>query len=210
MAEKYTKKRHSVLRWILVALALVLVAGAGLPALREYGTRERVARLARAELPAWVEPQLIDVDGASRRGEKLEGLNNIVIHYVGNPGTTATQNRNYYANPDSQVSSHFLVGLEGEVLLCVPLDEKSSATNHRNRDTISIEVCHPDSTGKFTDVTYDSLVRLTAWLLEVTGLKETDVIRHYDVTGKECPRYFVINEESWEVFRADVGRARKG
>ena len=31
-----------------------------------------------------------------------------------------------------------------------------------------------------------------------------NVIRHYDVTGKECPRYYVENPEAWERFRADV------
>ena len=34
-----------------------------------------------------------------------------------------------------------------------------------------------------------------------------DVIRHYDVTGKDCPRYFVQHEDAWEAFRADVGKA---
>ena len=33
------------------------------------------------------------------------------------------------------------------------------------------------------------------------------MIRHYDVTGKDCPRYFVQHEDAWETFRADVGKA---
>ena len=68
---------------------------------------------------------------------------------MGNPGTTAQANRNYFAQPDTQVSAHFLVGLDGEVIQCIPLEEKSSATNERNRDTISIEVCHPDTWTQF-------------------------------------------------------------
>ena len=35
---------------------------------------------------------LIDEDGAARRGDDVEGIKDIVIHYVGNPGTTAEQN----------------------------------------------------------------------------------------------------------------------
>lgn len=132
-----------------------------------------------------------------------------MIHYVGNPGTTARQNRNWYANPESEVSSHFLVGLEGEVIQCVPLYEKSAASNHRNRDTISIEVCHPDKSGKFNDETYAALVELTAWLLETCGLDVDNIIRHYDITGKQCPKYYVINEDSWDAFKADVSRAVK-
>ena len=70
-----------------------------------------------------------------------------------------------------------------------------------------MEVCHPDDSGKFNDAAYSSLVRLTVWLLENTGLKPEDVIRHYDVTGKECPRYYVRNEDSWHLFIQDVDAA---
>ena len=161
-------------------------------------------RVKDAATPEWVDKQIIDVDGESRRGTKLDELNDIVIHYVGNPGTTAQQNRNYFSNPDSEVSSHFVVGLEGEIIQCVPLDEMSSATNWRNGDTISIEVCHPDTTGQFNDITYASLVKLTAWLLQTYGLDENHIIRHYDVTGKLCPLYYVEHEEAWVQFKADV------
>lgn len=167
----------------------------------------RVERLALVEVPEWVDVQIIGVDGVSRRGETLEDIQSIVIHYVGNPGSTAQQNHDWYANPESEVSSHFLIGLEGAVIQCIPLNEFSSASNHRNRDTISIEVCHPDESGKFNDASYSSLVRLTAWLLQVSGLEPEDVIRHYDVTGKECPRYFVRSEDSWHAFLDDVAQA---
>ena len=93
------------------------------------------------------------------------------------------------------------------IFLRIPLDEQSAASNDRNGDTISIEVCHPDSTGKFSDVTYDRLIELTAWLCSEFGLDEDDVIRHYDITGKNCPKYFVENEEAWEQFRRDVKEA---
>ena len=159
------------------------------------------------ELPSYVKQEIVPVNGVGRRGEQLEGVTDIVIHYVGNPGTTAEQNRSYYAQADTQVSSHFLIGLDGEVIQCIPLAEKSSASNDRNRDTISIEVCHPDDTGKFTDASYDRLVELTTWLCQVYGLDSSHVIRHYDVTGKECPRYFVQHEDAWEQFKLDVEEA---
>ena len=173
----------------------------------EIVPREKVFELAATPIPDWIDQQLIDVDGESRRGIYLEGIRNIVIHYVGNPGTTAQQNRNYYASPSSEVSSHFVIGLKGEIILCIPLHEKSSASNHRNKDTISIEVCHPDESGKFTDAAYSSLVKLTAWLCEVCGLDSDDVIRHYDITGKQCPLYFVTHEDAWGQFRQDVSEA---
>ena len=130
---------------------------------------------------------------------------------MGNPGSTAQNNRDYFANlaltHDTYASSHFVVGLEGEVLQCVPLSEISFCSNDRNDDTVAIEVCHPDDTGAFTAETTESLVRLTAWLCETFGLSEEDVIRHYDVSGKECPRYFVQHPEAWDAFRAEVAAA---
>ena len=166
--------------------------------------REKVFELAATSAPDWVDQQIIKVDGDSRRGVMLEGVRNIVIHYVGNPGSTAQQNRDYYANPSSEVSSHFVIGLKGEIIQCIPLHEKSSASNHRNKDTISIEVCHPDESGKFTDASYQSLVKLTVWLCEICDLDSGDVIRHYDITGKQCPLYFVTHEDAWEQFKQEI------
>ena len=168
--------------------------------------REKVFELAATSAPDWVDQQIIKVDGDSRRGVMLEGVRNIVIHYVGNPGSTAQQNRDYYASRSSEVSSHFVIGLKGEIIQCIPLHEKSSASNHRNKDTISIEVCHPDESGKFTDAAYQSLVKLTAWLCEICDLDSGDVIRHYDITGKQCPLYFVTHNDAWERFLKDVKR----
>ena len=146
----------------------------------------------------------------SRPGEPLEKINGVVIHYVGNPGTTAHANRNYFESlssgaEDTYASSHFIVGLDGEVIQCVPLTEVAYASNTRNEDTVSIEVCHPDETGQFSPVTYARTVELTAWLCRTFKLNPSqDVIRHYDVTGKICPKYYVDNPEAWDDFRADV------
>lgn len=70
---------------------------------------------------------------------------------------------------------------------------------------MSIECCHTDETGKFTEATYISLVRLTGWLCYRFNLTSEDVIRHYDVTGKICPKYYVDHPQAWEQFKEDVG-----
>ena len=164
-------------------------------------------------VPEYVVQDLLPVNEWSRPGTALEKIDAVVIHYVGNPGTTAQANRNYFASLSSgeegtYASSHFIVGLEGEVLQCIPLTEISYASNTRNSDTVAIEVCHPDETGKFSAVTYDRVVELTAWLCREFRLKpEKDVIRHYDVSGKVCPKYFVEDPEAWEQFLEDVSSA---
>ena len=165
-------------------------------------------------LPDYVKEDLLPVNEYSRCGDKLTHVNAVVIHYVGNPNTTAWQNRSYFENlatsGETSASSNLIVGLEGEALLCVPLDEVAYCSNDRNHDTVSIEFCHPAADGKPTQETYDTLVKLTAWLCDLYGLDaQEDVIRNYDVTGQQCPMYFVENEAEWTQFKADVAAAMK-
>ena len=153
--------------------------------------------------------QLLTMNPESRPGIALEKINGIVIHYTANPGTTAQNNRDYFEglkdSHETQASSHFVIGMDGEIIQCIPSTEIAYASNDRNNDTLSIECCHPDESGKFTDATYQSLVQLTAWLCKRFDVDPADgVIRHYDVTGKECPRYFVEHEDAWETFLGDV------
>ncbi len=198
------KKRIRAMVIILIVLVLALCGVLGLTLYKNGGKLPaKQLNVKTLTTPDYVDEQLINV-GFARTGVKLVEINNIVIHYVGNPATSAQNNRDYFNKSDTTVCSHFVIGLDGEVIQCVPLDEKSNASNNRNLDTISIEVCHPDESGKFNDATYQLLVKLTAWLCDNSGLKAKDVIRHYDITGKECPKYFVDNESEWENFLEDV------
>lgn len=164
---------------------------------------------AEVDLPEYVIKDHLTVNPFSRPGTPLKKINGIVIHYVGNPNTTAEANRNYFDSLQDgkegvYASAHFIVGLSGEVVQCIPLTEISYASNSRNSDTIGIENCHPDETGKFSEVTYDRLVKFTAYLCKQFDLTEKDVIRHYDVSGKICPKYYVEHEDAWKQFLADV------
>ena len=157
-----------------------------------------------------IDVELLTVNPYSRPGTETKKITGVVVHYTANPGATAMDNRNYFENlkdsHETKVSSNFVVGLEGEIVQCVPTWEEAYASNSRNIDTVSIECCHPDETGKFNDKTYQSMVELCAWLCLKFDLDGNDVIRHYDVTGKDCPKYFVENEKAWEQFRKDVGK----
>ena len=163
-------------------------------------------------VPDWIERDLIPVNPYSRSGELLSSIDGIVVHYTANPGTTAKQNRNYFAGladgSGTSASSHFIIDTDGTILQCVPMSEIAYASNDRNRDTLSIECCHEDESGKFTKETYQSLVKLTAWLCDTYGLETDQVIRHYDVTGKLCPKYYVEHEDKWETLKKDIEKAR--
>lgn len=204
---------------LAVLLALVLGAGAGLGGGYYLWGWERpyTVDLKAAEVPEWVKQEFIRKNIFSRPDVSRQRVNNIVIHYVANPGSTAQANRNYFdslADQDPQksgtsTSSHFVVGLEGEVIQCIPITEIAYGNAPRNNDTIAIEVCHPDETGKFNEATYESVVNLTAWLCNELKLSAKDVVRHYDINGKICPKYFVDHEDAWGQFKKDVTEAMK-
>jgi len=151
-----------------------------------------------------IDVELLTPNPYSRSQEKTDKITGIVIHYTANPGATAIGNRNYFEglkdSHETKASSNFVVGLNGEIVQCIPTWEVAYASNDRNYDTVSIECCHPDATGKFNDATYRSMVQLTAWLCLKFNLTE-------EVTGKICPKYFVENEGAWDQFRKDVKSA---
>ena len=160
-----------------------------------------------------IQVELLDVNPYSRPGTKSEQITGIVVHYTANPSSTAQQNRDYFNDlQDTHItsaSSHFVIGLDGEIIQCVPTWEIAYASNDRNKDTVSIECCHPDETGELNRATYQSLVQLTAWLSEKFELEKDDIIRHYDITGKICPKHFVEHEDAWSAFKDDVQNARE-
>lgn len=200
-------------------LALAIGVGAGLGGGYYLWGYERpyTINLREVQIPSWIEQDFIRKNLFSRPDVTLKQVNNIVIHYVANTNTSAAANRRYFdnlADQDPQQSGtvggcHFIVGLEGEVIQIIPISEVTYAAAPRNFDTLSIEVCHPDDTGKFSQPTYDSLVRLTSWLCEELDLSPKDLIRHYDVSGKSCPKYYVENEDEWKQFKKDVKAAMK-
>ena len=218
MAQKRRERRKTKFRrrvklymrvgtFLLISLMVVLMGMKffGVGPFDKYTERDDTQmRVAKPEISV----SLLTVNPYSRPGTKSEKINEIVIHYTANPGTSAKQNRNYFENlkdtKTTKASSHFIVGINGEIIQCVPTWEIAYASNHRNSDTVSIETCHLHDDGTYTKETYESLVQLTAWLCEKFGLTEDDVIRHYDITGKICPKYFVEDEDAWEQFKMDV------
>lgn len=168
----------------------------------------------------------------SRPQTTLKRVTKIAVHYVGNPNTTAKNNRNFFEGLKTQiadktntyrlntdgsymlyqgqrvklrwVSSHFVIGLGGEIIQCIPTSEIAYCTNAANSYSISIECCHPDSTGKFTAATEQALAELCAYLCTLFGLTADDIIRHYDVTGKQCPLYWSPTKYQ----PADIANAR--
>lgn len=163
----------------------------------------------------------------SRPQSKMLGIRGLAIHWVGNANSKAINNRHYFENlknqtatPKRYASSHEIIGLDGEVVICLPKNEvgfhvgansykprvRQLLANSPNRYLYGIETCHPDWTGKFNNKTYKTLVNRCADLLiefDLEPSKDT-LWRHYDVTGKNCPKYYIDNPKEWDKLVADI------
>jgi N-acetylmuramoyl-L-alanine amidase len=175
-----------------------------------------------------IQKNLLTVNPFSRPGKKLSSVKAVVIHWVENAGTTALQNRNYFeslktqfpGNPNARYAcAHFIVGIGGEALQCIPCDEMAyhvgaqSYTpdalgrlgNYPNNCTIGIELCHPEIDGRFSAETLQTAAELCALLCIQFGLDPVmDIWTHNGITRKNCPKWFVDHPEKFEDFKQDV------
>lgn len=167
----------------------------------------------------------------------------IVVHYTAGvtskPGSAAGT-ASYFGSTSKQVSADFIVDDGGAVQYNG--DIRNRYTWHcgggkyntkggayygkaTNRNTIGIEVCSTNDTGKmtvandshwrFTDKVVSNLVELVKYLMAEYGIDAAHVIRHYDVNGKPCPGIIGWNEDTgsaakWAAFKARLGAATPG
>ncbi len=148
-------------------------------------------------------------------GKACDRVKYIVIHYTGNNGDTAYGNTNYFKSVNRNASAHYFVD-ESEIWQCV--DDRdiawhcgTSGTYYhkycRNNNSIGVELCsRKDKNGGFyfSGKTVDNAVKLVKSLMKKYGVTKENVIRHYDVTHKNCPAPFVENAQAWSDFRARI------
>lgn len=157
-------------------------------------------------------------------GRKKSDIKYIVVHYTANDGDTARNNLDYYAREVVKASAHYYVD-ENEVCCSVPWDDvayhcggaKYRGTNPkfngvcRNFNSISVEMCsRKDAAGAyyFKDEVILRTAVFVAQLMEEYDVPIERVIRHYDVTGKPCPRPFV-DDRTWAAFKNLVLKQRE-
>lgn len=149
----------------------------------------------------------------------------IVIHYVGALGG-AKANCQYYAGRYIGASAHFFVGFEGEIWQAVETEDiawhcGASSYKHadcRNSNSIGIELCvrkkstasmaATDKDWYFEGATVEAAAELTRYLMEEYNVPASNVIRHYDVTGKICPNPYVYNcmQHVWDEFKGLISK----
>lgn len=173
-----------------------------------------------------INKKISNYNSESRQGWKVKY---IVIHYVG-AVSTAKNNADYFYNTNTLLtayggaSAHFFVD-ESSVWQSVDTDRAAwhcggplqGPNGHTffsyctNLNSIGIEMCVVKRQGRY--YIKKETVENTAWLVQKLmkqfNVSKEHVIRHYDVTGKECPDAYpeydpndwLLNSAAWERFR---------
>ena len=162
-----------------------------------------------------ISQSLLSISRYARPGERLDSVDEIIIHSNNTLGKTAQEQRDYYEslkdkkNNDERQSMHFIIDLDGKIYQCIPTNEIALAVAGGNFKSISIEFCITGADGSMSAATYTSLCKLVATLCKKFGLTEKKVFRHYEKNGGFCPLFFV-NDDNWEQFKSDVKAIRNG
>ena len=139
----------------------------------------------------------------------------IVVHYTANNGDTAFGNAKYFRNNKNlQASAHYFVD-ENEVWQSVKEGDTAfhCGAKHyrhpecRNGNAIGVELCSRKSGGGkyyFKAETEDRAAELVKSLMKKYGIDTNHVLRHFDVTGKNCPAPFVEDVTKWQNFKNNL------
>ena len=146
-------------------------------------------------------------------GGTLKNVEYIVVHWTSNQGDTAKNNADYFAREEVGASAHFFVD-ETEIWSSVPEDcvawhcgaKTYRHPECRNANSIGVEICMNDKKGNVRQGSIATAAELVRYLMQRYSVPVDRVIRHYDVTGKICPKSFVEHPEEWEQFLADLSQ----
>lgn len=150
----------------------------------------------------------------------------VVMHYTGNSKDTAKANANYFSGAGRDASAHFFVD-DAKIYQSVELRDTAwhcgaKSYKHgscRNANSVGIEMCCTAGNYRISDRTKENAAYLCAFLCKMLGIGasgvDSYVLRHYDVTGKNCPAQMVSNRKEWQEFKNKVkgilgGSASKG
>ena len=135
----------------------------------------------------------------------------IVVHYTSNEGDTAKNNADYFARESVKASAHFFVD-ETSIWSSVPENcvawhcggTKYYHAECRNSNSIGVEVCMNDKQGKVRVKSIELAAELVLVLMAKYNIPADRVIRHYDVTHKNCPAPMVEEPARWAAFKKSL------
>jgi N-acetylmuramoyl-L-alanine amidase len=158
----------------------------------------------------------------TRPGTLLKGVKKIVLHWTANPGASAEAHQKYFGGTaiknKTYASAHIFVDPK-EAIGIIPLNEVAYHANdnyekgfrgvkeiapNANWYSIGVEMC-VEKDGTISEDTVKRTSEVIADLCKTYKLTENDIVRHYDVTHKPCPKPFIDDSSKFEDFKKQVG-----
>lgn len=141
-------------------------------------------------------------------GNRTKPVEYIVIHYTANYGDSAKNNADYFAREIVGASAHYFVD-ETSIWCSVPENQiawhcganKYYHPSCRNANSIGVEICMLDKQGRLRQGSIDRASEFVCELMDKYGIDVDHVVRHYDVTHKQCPEPMVSNPTLWAEFK---------
>ncbi|MGN9865908.1 peptidoglycan recognition protein family protein [Bacillus swezeyi] len=160
----------------------------------------------------------VKINQYTRPGLKLSGVKGIVMHWTATPGASALNERNYFNGTciadKRYASAHYFVDRK-EAQQIIPENEVAYHAHDRNHcyvsflkpnantKAIGVELC-VEKNGKIHSETLQNAAGLVADLCKRYGLSTDKIVRHYDVTNKNCPAPWVSDTSQLTAFRKKV------
>lgn len=157
-----------------------------------------------------------------------DNISFIALHYTANDGDKAASNAKYFQEPGRNASAHYFVDSNNvyqsvsdlyvawsvggkKYADCLKTGGGSLYNICTNSNSISIELCDDLKDGKIkaTEGTIANAIELCVNLMLKYNIPPERVIRHFDVTGKICPAYFVEDPAAWLAFKKRLSDAYK-
>ena len=131
----------------------------------------------------------------------------LTIHSTGNLKSTAQNERDNLNRPDNTSTTGFHIVVDDkEAIECIPLDKVAyhagdGAYGPGNSTSIAMEICESGDRRK----ALANAAKTAAKVLHERGWGVDKMYRHYDWSGKICPRILSDNNwEGWNKFKMEV------
>lgn len=135
----------------------------------------------------------------------------IAIHDTANPGGTAQNHFDYFNGGNRNASADYFVDKSNIIEISNPdvyytweVGDGNGKNGITNQNTVGIEMClEYDST--IHPNTFNNTVMLTKHLMQRFNIPKSNVVRHFDASGKWCPERFRANNwAKWNEFKSKL------
>ena len=141
---------------------------------------------------------------------KDSSINMIILHHTGSESFNGCIN--WFMKLEAQVSAHFIIGREGQLVQMVEIEKKAwhagrsqwNGIINLNKYSIGIELCGDGNKMVYAEAQYKTLIELLKYLMELYKIDVNMILGHEDVSpGRKVDPGKLFD---WAKIRAEVSK----